>query len=211
MLFRSATHDSQLTTHGSSSWTNDFPGMPAFFASQRRTFDPVKRTKDWALFQDFRYGKDKLQYLNQFERLVKRDRNHPSVFMWSIGNEEGWIHTTSYGKRITQTFIAKLKQLDPTRTCTYAADLPNVYRGVNEVIPIRGFNYRQFAVEDYHKDHPTQPILGTEMGSTVTTRGILEKDSIRGYLPDQDITAPWWASTAETWWKLAGPSDFCRF
>ena len=148
------------------------------------------------------------EYMNQFERLVKRDRNHPSVFMWSIGNEEGWIHTSSYGKRITQTFIAKLKQLDPTRTCTYAADLPNVYRGVNEVIPVRGFNYRQFAVEDYHKDHPNQPILGTEMGSTVTTRGILEKDSIRGYLPDQDITAPWWASTAETWWKLAGPNDF---
>ena len=148
------------------------------------------------------------EYMNQFERLVKRDRNHPSVFMWSIGNEEGWIHTTSYGKRITQTFIARLKQLDPTRTCTYAADLPNVFRGVNEVIPVRSFNYRQFAVEDYHRDHPDQPILGTEMGSTVTTRGILEKDSIRGYLPDQDITAPWWASTAETWWKLAGPNDF---
>ena len=148
------------------------------------------------------------EYMSQFERLVKRDRNHPSVFMWSIGNEEGWIHTTSQGKRIAQTFIAKLKQLDPTRTSTYAADVANVYRGVNEVIPVRSFNYRQFAVADYHKDHPDQPILGTEMGSTVTTRGILEKDSIRSYLPDQDLTAPWWASTAETWWQLAAPNDF---
>ena len=148
------------------------------------------------------------EYMSQFERLVKRDRNHASVFIWSIGNEEGWIHTTSHGKRIAQTFIAKQKLLDPTRTCTYAADVANVYRGVNEVIPVRSFNYRQFAVEDYHKDHPDQPILGTEMGSTVTTRGVWEKDSIRAYLPDQDITAPWWASTAETWWKLAGPNDF---
>ena len=148
------------------------------------------------------------EYMSQFERLVKRDRNHASVFMWSIGNEEGWIHTNSHGKRIAQTFIARQKQLDPTRTCTYAADVANVYRGVNEVIPVRSFNYRQFAVEDYHKDHPGQPILGTEMGSTVTTRGVWEKDSIRAYLPDQDITAPWWASTAETWWKLAGPNDF---
>ncbi len=57
------------------------------------------------------------EYMNQFERLVKRDRSHPSVFMWCIGNEEGWIHTQSTGKRIAQTFIAKLKQLDPTRTC----------------------------------------------------------------------------------------------
>ncbi len=47
------------------------------------------------------------EYLNQFERMILRDRNHPSVFMWSIGNEEGWIHTTGNGKRIAQTMIAK--------------------------------------------------------------------------------------------------------
>lgn len=46
------------------------------------------------------------------------------------------------------------------------------------------------------------------MGSTVTTRGIYKKDSLRGYLPDQDITAPWWASTAEKWWKLAADKDY---
>lgn len=148
------------------------------------------------------------EYMNQFERLVRRDRSRASVFMWSIGNEEGWIHTTTTGKRIAQTFIAKQKQLDPTRTCTYAADLANVYNGVNEVIPVRSFNYRHFGVADYHRDHPDQPIIGTEMGSTVTTRGIYEKDSIRGYVPDQDITAPWWASKAEDWWTLAAPNDF---
>lgn len=61
---RRTTPDSRLTAHswGSSSWTKNFPGMPAFFASQRRTFDPIKGSKDWKLFQDFRYGKDKLQY-----------------------------------------------------------------------------------------------------------------------------------------------------
>lgn len=148
------------------------------------------------------------EYLGQFERLILRDRNHPSVFIWSIGNEEGWIHTNSNGKRIAQTLLAKQKELDPTRISTYAADLGNMFRGVNEVVPVRGFNYRQFAVADYHRDHPTQPILGTEMGSTVTTRGIYETDSIRAYLPDQDITAPWWASTAETWWKLAADNKF---
>ncbi len=148
------------------------------------------------------------EYMNQFERMILRDRNHASIFMWSIGNEEGWIHTTSFGKRIAQTMLAKQKELDPTRTSTYAADVANVFPGVNEVIPVRGFNYRQFAVADYHRDHPTQPIVGTEMGSTVTTRGIYEKDSIRAYLPDQDITAPWWASTAETWWKLAAENSY---
>ena len=143
------------------------------------------------------------EYLNQFERLLKRDRNHASIFLWSIGNEEGYIHTNAIGKRIAQTLLAKQRELDPTRISTYAADVANVFTGVNEVIPVRGFNYRQFAAADYHRDHATQPVLGTEMGSTVTTRGIYVKDSIRAYLPDQDITAPWWASKAEEWWPLA--------
>lgn len=148
------------------------------------------------------------EYLDQFKRLVKRDRNHPSVFLWSIGNEEGWIQTTSTGKRIAQTMVDLLEQLDPSRTCTYAADLGNVFSGVNEIIPIRSFNYRHPAVSDYHRDHPTQPILGTEMGSTVTTRGEYKRDTIRNYLPDQDITAPWWASTAEAWWKPAAENSY---
>lgn len=148
------------------------------------------------------------EYLNQFERLVKRDRSRACVFLWSIGNEESLIQTNSLGKRIAQTFISKQKQLDPTRTCTYAADVPNVFKGVNEVIPVRSFNYRHAAVAAYHKDHASQPILGTEMGSTVTTRGIYEKDSIRGYVPDQDISAPWWASKAEDWWKEAADKDY---
>ncbi len=148
------------------------------------------------------------EYMGQFERMVKRDRSHACVFMWSIANEEGWVQTTSYGKRIAQTFIAKQNELDPTRTCTYAADVANVYQGINEVIPVRGFNYREYAVADYHASHPGQPIIGTEMGSTVTTRGVYTKDSIRGYLPDQDITAPWWASTAEKWWSLAAGNDY---
>ena len=148
------------------------------------------------------------EYVDQFKRLILRDRNHPSVFLWSIGNEEGWIQKNDFGKRIAQSLLAIQKELDPTRTSTYAADMANEYNGVNEVIPVRGFNYRQFAVADYHKDHPNQPLIGTEMGSTVTTRGIYEKDEISAYVPDQDITAPWWASKAEDWWKLAAENDY---
>jgi hypothetical protein len=48
--------------YGSSSWTSNFNGVPSFFASQRRTFSPVNGTKDWKLFQTFRYGRDQLQF-----------------------------------------------------------------------------------------------------------------------------------------------------
>jgi len=148
------------------------------------------------------------EYMEQFERLIRRDRNHPCVFMWSIGNEEGYIQRNSIGQRLALTFMAKQQELDPTRTCTYAADLGNIFTGINEVIPVRGFNYREKFLEAYHNDHPTQPIVGTEMGSTVTTRGIYTKDTVNCYVPDQDITFPWWASTAEGWWPIAANNDW---
>ena len=47
---------------GSTSWSANFPGVPDFFASQRRTFQPINGTKDWKLFQTFRYGRDQLKY-----------------------------------------------------------------------------------------------------------------------------------------------------
>lgn len=65
---------------GSSSWTNNFEGIPAFFASQRRTFDPIKNTKDWPLFQTFRYGLDQLKFefpLKDGEYLVEFYFNEP--------------------------------------------------------------------------------------------------------------------------------------
>jgi beta-galactosidase len=49
-------------TWGSESWTQDFPGLSPFFASQRRTHDPIAGTRDWPLFQTFRYGREKLRY-----------------------------------------------------------------------------------------------------------------------------------------------------
>lgn len=148
------------------------------------------------------------EYMTQLEDLIRRDRNRASVFMWSIGNEEGYIQTNSYGKRIALSLLARQRQLDPTRTSTYAADLGNYFPGINEVIPVRGFNYREKFVVPYHHDHPHQPVVGTEMGSTVTTRGIYAVDSLKGYLPDQDISAPWWASTAEAWWPTAATNNW---
>ncbi|HRI24925.1 MAG TPA: beta-galactosidase GalA [Ferruginibacter sp.] len=148
------------------------------------------------------------QYMHDFEWLIKRDRSRASVFMWSIGNEEQWVHSNGTGKLIALSLLAKQKELDPTRLSTYAADNGKQFYGINEVIPVRSFNYRHKEVEKYHAEHPDQPIMGTEMGSTVTTRGQYLRDSVIGYVPDQDISFPWWASTAEAWWTLAAPNDY---
>ena len=56
------TNHKPQTHFGSVSWTNDFKGMPPYFASQQRTFDPINGTRDWKLFQTFRFGREKLKY-----------------------------------------------------------------------------------------------------------------------------------------------------
>jgi beta-galactosidase len=143
------------------------------------------------------------EYGTDFERQILRDRNHPSIFLWSIGNEEWVIQTSTTGKLVAQHQIQRQQQLDPTRTCTYAANVGNVFHGVNEVIPVRGFNYNLTGLDGYRRDHPDQPIMGTEVASTVSTRSIFERDTVNAYVPDYDSVAPPWASTAEYWWRIA--------
>ena len=143
------------------------------------------------------------EYEEQFKNLIYRDRNHPSVFMWSIGNEEWVTQTSDIGKRMAQNQVVLATQLDPTRLCTEAVNDGNVFHGVNEVLPVRGFNYNLFGLDPYRKDHPDQPVIGTEVASTVTTRGIYSIDTVHCYVPDYDSTHPPWASTAEYWWSIA--------
>jgi beta-galactosidase len=148
------------------------------------------------------------EYGAEWEKLILRDRNHPSVFMWSIGNEEWKIQQSNWGKRIAQNQVLKQQELDPSRTSTYAANVGNEWHGVNEVIPVRGFNYNLFGLDGYRKEHPDQPIIGTEVASTVSTRGIYYKDTVNAYVPDYDSVAPPWASTAEHWWKIAADREW---
>ena len=148
------------------------------------------------------------EYGADFEGQLLRDRNHPSVFMWSIGNEEWKIQTSVTGKLVAQHQLERQKQLDPTRTSTYAANVGNEWHGVNEVIPVRGFNYNLGGLDGYRRDHPNQPIMGTEVASTVSTRGIYIKDTVNAYVPDYDSVAPPWASTAEYWWRIAAERDW---
>lgn len=61
-LWMDDVHKNSKTTWGSVSWTDDYPGMPAFFGSQQRTFDPIQSTDDSKLFQTFRFGMNKLKY-----------------------------------------------------------------------------------------------------------------------------------------------------
>jgi beta-galactosidase len=146
--------------------------------------------------------------LSQLERLIRRDRNHPSVFCWSIGNEEP-EQGTERGARVAATMKRLARDLDPTRLVTEAMN--NAWgRGLSAVVDVQGFNYRggaqaadfAKALDDYHRAHPAQPTMGTEVASTVSTRGIYANDEARGYVSAYDRNFPPWASTAEEWWTI---------
>jgi beta-galactosidase len=140
--------------------------------------------------------------LKEFKKLILRDRNHPSVIIWSIGNEEWKIHNTDQGRRVAESMKRLQRELDTTRLCTYAGNNELNYFGVNSVVDVRGINYiRNDDFDKYHKEHPDQPIWGSEEASTLCTRGIYEIDTVKGYVPDYDVTKPEWGTLAETWWK----------
>jgi beta-galactosidase len=143
----------------------------------------------------------------ELEALVRRDRNRPSVIAWSIGNEEQAIQGTARGARIARTMVRLVNRLDPTRPTTAALD-QDFGEGVSPVVDILGFNYRTPLMEAYHARVPNQPILGSETGSTVQTRGEYVRDDARHIVPAYDTEHPWWASTAEDWWTLAAERPY---
>jgi beta-galactosidase len=140
------------------------------------------------------------QHLSMLEEQVRRDRNHASVGIWSLGNEEFAAQETQSGRRVVTTMQALVKRLDSTRPVTCNAAIGNEYEGINEAIEVRGWSYHVGNDMDaYHKEHPLQPNVGSEQGSTISTRGIYTTDPVRGYISAYDDTAPDWAQTAETW------------
>lgn len=144
-------------------------------------------------------GSDKMR-MGYLEEQLRRDRNHPSVAIWSLGNEEFAVETTLSGMRVAANMQAFVKLLDPSRPVTINADLGDQWEGVDAAVEVRGWSYHVGpAMDAYHREHPAQPNVGSEQGSTVGTRGIYADDKEKGYVSSYDDSAPEWAQTAETW------------
>jgi beta-galactosidase len=139
------------------------------------------------------------EILGQLERMVLRDRNHPSIIMWSLGNEEH-IQGSDAGERVARNMKRLVDRLDPTRPVTAAMN-GAWGKGFSKVVDIQGCNYLTRGNFDaYHKEHPAQPIISSEEASTVSTRGIYANDKAKGYLAAYDQNKPGWGKTAEDWW-----------
>jgi len=110
--------------------------------------------------------------LGDLKRMMVRDRNHPSIVSWSIGNEEWSIEGNELGARIGATMQAFAKTVDSTRAIT-AAISGGWGQGTSTVIDVMGYNYiGQGDTDAQHAKFPNQLSWGTEEGSTHATRGI---------------------------------------
>ena len=155
--------------------------------------------------------------LGQLERMIRQARNHPSIVIWSLANEEYFYQGTPIGARIFSTMKRLVRRLDPTRPITAAMNGGWVREGVSGVVDVQGFNYWNGELPDekmdkkgwplaadidrFHKQFPRLPCIGTETGNGHGTRGIYVNDPARGHARPSN-------GGAEEWWKVYAERPF---
>ena len=130
--------------------------------------------------------------LAQLESLIRRDRNHPCVILWSLGNEEP-IQRTEAGARMIATMKRLARRLDPTRLVTLAMN-GGWGSATSDVLDVQGFNYNIKEYDAFHEKFPRKPMFVSESGSTVGTRGIYARDPELGYVSAYDHNELTWTA-----------------
>ncbi|MCA0892147.1 sugar-binding domain-containing protein [Microbulbifer agarilyticus] len=139
----------------------------------------AKAKYDYGLYFDEWWQRDLTDFM-------RRDRNHPSVVMWSVGNE-----VPNYTPEQQKQLVAFASSIDDSRPITQGRG----YAGGH--LTIAGFNgHGEFkgAIEKFHEEYPDTPVIGTEMTHTIHTRGVYRsKTSYRV----RDFPAPWEVNSKE--------------
>lgn len=142
----------------------------------------------------------------QLEMLIKRDRNRPSVFFWTLGNEEPH-HTTDEGRRICKTMKAVIEKLDHTRIITAAVDKPAACTIYDELDAV-GINYNLDRYQEARNRHKGKTVFASECCATGTTRGWYQDDMGASYLSAYDKDTNNWFLGRERTWKFLNAHDW---
>ena len=149
--------------------------------------------------------------------LVLNHRNHPSIILWSVGNEipEQW---KPEGVKRYKDLIALCHQYDPSRMVTCGMDQPDgdVWCGFAQVADVPGFNYRLHRYDELFERLPQGFILGSETASTVSTRGhycfpdtvATNKAWPDGQCSGYDVEYCWWSNLPDDDWKMQEDRDW---
>lgn len=133
---------------------------------------------------------------------VARDRNHPSVIIWSIGNEIAQAGDTT----VVQQLLSAIHEEDDTRPITqgYAAWVSTSdIKGLEDLV---GINYDPSRYDSFHSDHPDWKLIASESSSALRSRGIYNNNNTQ--CSSYDDFAAGWGHTAEVSWRNVNTRDF---
>jgi len=147
------------------------------------------------------------EYMKQLEWLVRRDRNHPSVIMWSLFNEEA-LEVNEEGMEMTRTMNALVKRLDTTRPTTGGQNKGQLGRDGKAnpknaalAVDVVGINYQVDKYDKIRAAYPDKPIISTEDTSQVMTRGEYVTDKSRQIIASYDDIFDGWSINNRNAWK----------
>lgn len=149
--------------------------------------------------------------------LILRDRNHPSIILWSLCNEQHNVQSTAAGAEMVRAMRQRVNELDGTRPVTAAMNGGwTSSAGFSSELDVIGFNYNPRVYPQFHSQFPTKPMIATEIASAIGTRGIYELnhwenywgDKERGYVAAYDINAGPGGQTAENAWTPIAQDDY---
>lgn len=148
------------------------------------------------------------EYIRQLEWMVRRDRNHPSIILWSVFNEEP-MQGTEGGYEMVRRISKEVKKLDTTRPVT-AAQSGGLFSSINvsHAVDVMGFNYQIRDYDRFHKERPTLPITSSEDVSGLMTRGEYVTDKKKHVIASYDEVAPSWGEIHRKAWKAIAERPF---
>ena len=141
------------------------------------------------------------EYVRQLQWLVRRDRNCPSVILWSVFNEEP-MQGTENGYEMVRRMCAVVKEMDTTRPVTAAMNggFFSEYN-VSQAVDVGGFNYQIGSYDRFHAQSPELPFILSEDGSAFMVRGEYKTDKSKNIFDSYDSASTGWGATHRRAWK----------
>lgn len=155
----------------------------------KTTYDYARFFKEWAH--------------RDVKSWVMRDRNHPSLLMWSIGNEIYDTHADERGQEITRMLMDAVLQYDPKQNARVTIG-SNYMPWENaqqcaDIVKVAGYNYAEKYYEQHHREHPDWIIYGSETASVVQSRGIYHFPFEKSILADDDEQCSALGNSSTSW------------